>query len=78
MSLTTVPYSVRYENDAEIAYSVERFTAKQFKNKHGNLLEKVYFYTNNGGAADYYDTTAFATFSSWFHVMQFIKEWSEN
>ncbi len=78
MSLTTVPYPVRYENDAEITYSVERFTAKQLKNKFGTILEKVYFYTNNGGGADYYDTTAFATFSSWFHVIQFIKEWSEN
>ncbi len=77
MSLTTIPYPVRYENDAEIAYSVERFTAKQFKNKYGYLKDKVYFYTNTG-PGDYYDTTAFATFSSWFHVMQFIKEWSEN
>lgn len=78
MSLTTIPYPIRYENDAEIAYTVERFTARQFKSKNGNLKDKVYFYTNNGGAADYYDTTAFCIFSSWFHVMKFIKEWSEN
>ena len=78
MSLTTIPYTIRYENDAEIAYTVEKFTAKQFKNKLGNLLDKVYFYTNNGGASDYYDTTAFATFSSWSHVMTFIKEWERN
>ena len=77
MSLTTIPYPIKYENNAEIAYTVASFTAKQHKNKLGNVLDKVYFYTNTG-PGDYYDTTAFATFSSWFHVMKFIKEWSKN
>jgi len=49
-----------------------RVRAVQKKNKHGLLLEKIYLYTENGGAADYYDTTSFATFSQKYHLERMI------
>jgi len=71
-------YEILYDNKQYMAFKVGKFIAKQKKNKHGILLEKVYLYTNNGGAADYYDTTAFATFSSIWHMQQFIDDNTPN
>lgn len=55
-----------------ISQPMRRFRATQKKNKHGYLLAKVSLYTMNRGGGDYYNTTAFAIFSSRWHLEQFI------
>lgn len=77
MTNTNKCYPTLHENSQYIEFKIGRFTARQKKNKQGLYLEKIYLYTNNGGAADYYDTTAFATFSSMWHLQQFIANTSE-
>lgn len=46
----------------EIEVNGIKMSIRKKKNKHGELLDKTYLYTNGDGTA-YYATTAFAIFS---------------
>jgi hypothetical protein len=61
------------DNKDERVYALGEFRAVRKKGKHGNILDKVYLYTNIRGGGDYYNTTAFAIFSSEWHLFNFLK-----
>ena len=65
---------LNYDTFDEISYQIGLYTIKQKKNKDGILMEKCYLYTNESGGGDYYNTTAFATFSQMYLLEAFIKQ----
>ncbi len=51
---------------SEIIWQGNGYEIKQKKNKYGVLTGVFSLYTQNGGAGDYYDTTAFSVFYAGF------------